>query len=88
MTKRDLANRMANKTGLTKVECEAAIIAYHETVVHTLKSDESIFLRGFGTYKPVLRAEKVARNISKDEFITIPAHREFTFKPSKFVKQL
>lgn len=42
-----------------------------------------VFLRGFGSFIIKKRAEKVARNISKNTTITIPAHSIPAFKPAK-----
>ncbi|MBQ5836195.1 MAG: HU family DNA-binding protein, partial [Alistipes sp.] len=41
------------------------------------------YLRGFGSFIIKTRAEKVARNISKNTTITIPAHNIPAFKPAK-----
>lgn len=43
----------------------------------------STFLRGFGSFIIKRRAEKTARNISKNTTIKIPAHNIPAFKPAK-----
>ena len=43
----------------------------------------NVYLRGFGSFIVKRRAEKVARNISKNTTITIPAHNIPAFKPAK-----
>jgi DNA-binding protein HU-beta len=40
-------------------------------------------LRGFGSFVVKERKQKVARNISKNVTITIPAHNIPSFKPAK-----
>ena len=42
-----------------------------------------VFLRGFGSFIIKHRAEKTARNISKNTTIIIPAHNIPAFKPAK-----
>ena len=50
---------------------------------------ENIYLRGFGTFLLKQRAEKAARNISKNATIVIPAHTVPAFKPSsEFVSKV
>jgi DNA-binding protein HU-beta len=58
-------------------------------VKESVTNNQSVFLRGFGTFKPKKRAEKTGRNISKNTTIIIPAHHIPAFKPAKvFVKQV
>jgi DNA-binding protein HU-beta len=42
-----------------------------------------VYLRGFGSFVVKKRAEKTARNISKNVTIKIPEHFIPSFKPSK-----
>ncbi|MDD2560297.1 MAG: HU family DNA-binding protein, partial [Bacteroidales bacterium] len=44
---------------------------------------ENVYLRGFGSFIVKKRAEKTARNISKNTTIIIPAHNIPSFKPTK-----
>lgn len=52
---------------------------------------ENVYLRGFGSFIVKKRAQKTARNISKNTTMIIPAHNIPAFKPSdeflKMVKQ-
>ncbi len=48
-----------------------------------LDKKENVYLRGFGSFIVKHRAEKTARNISKNTTITIPAHDFPSFKPAK-----
>lgn len=48
---------------------------------------ENVYLRGFGSFIVKQRAEKTARNISKNTTVIVPAHNIPAFKPAKeFVK--
>ena len=44
---------------------------------------QSVYLRGFGSFIVKKRAEKKARNISKNTTIVIPEHYIPSFRPSK-----
>jgi DNA-binding protein HU-beta len=45
-----------------------------------------VYLRGFGTFHLKRRAEKTARNISKNTTVIVPAHDIPAFKPSNEFK--
>ena len=49
----------------------------------SLAQNNNVYLRGFGSFIVKKRAKKVARNISKNTTITIPAHNIPAFKPAK-----
>lgn len=57
--------------------------AFMESIKDSLTSNKNVYLRGFGSFIVKRRAEKVARNISKNTTITIPAHNIPAFKPAK-----
>ena len=54
-----------------------------ETVKGSLAKGENVYLRGFGSFIVKKRAQKTARNISKNTTIIIPAHNIPAFKPAK-----
>ena len=63
--------------------------SFMECVKDSLANENSVYLRGFGSFIVKKRAEKVARNIREEVSITIPAHSIPAFKPSKsFVAQV
>ena len=43
-------------------------------IKESIKQNESVFLRGFGTFSIEKRKEKTGRNISKNTTIIIPEH--------------
>ena len=57
--------------------------AFMETVKDSVVAGNEVFLRGFGSFIIKKRAKKVARNISKNTTIVIPAHSVPAFKPAK-----
>ena len=83
MTKADIVSEIAKKTGVEKVQIQTIVEAFMEEVKDSLVKEENVYLRGFGSFIIKKRAEKVARNISKNTTITIPAHNIPAFKPAK-----
>jgi DNA-binding protein HU-beta len=89
MTKVEIVSKISEKTGIEKVTALAVVESFMVVVKESVINNQSVFLRGFGTFKPKKRAEKTGRNISKNTTIIIPAHHIPAFKPAKvFVKQV
>lgn len=89
MTKADIVNEVAKATGLEKQNVQRVVEAFMETVKASVAKDNSVYLRGFGSFTAKRRAQKTARNISKEKTIIIPAHYIPAFKPSKtFLNQV
>ncbi len=83
MTKADLVNEIAKSTGIGKEEVLNTLEAFMTCVKDSLANGENVYLRGFGSFIRKERAEKTARNISKNVTIKIPKHNIPAFKPSK-----
>lgn len=83
MTKADIVNEIAKNTGIDKASVLATVEAFMETIKDSLSKNENVYLRGFGSFVVKQRAEKTARNISKNTTIIIPAHNIPAFKPAK-----
>ena len=83
MTKADIVNQIAKSTGVEKIQVQAIVEAFMDSVKEAMVNGENVYLRGFGSFILKKRAMKVARNISKNTTITIPEHNIPAFKPSK-----
>ncbi|MBS7285273.1 MAG: HU family DNA-binding protein [Prevotella sp.] len=84
MTKADIINRIVGETGIAKKDVAATVEAFMEEVRNSLSErKEDVFLRGFGSFIVKRRAQKTARNISKNTTIVIEAHDFPAFKPAK-----
>lgn len=83
MTKADIVNDIAKSTGIEKAQVQQILEAFMECVKKSLSGNNNVYLRGFGSFIVKRRAQKVARNISKNTTITIPEHNVPAFKPSK-----
>ena len=83
MTKAEIVANIATKTGIEKVTVQHTVEAFMDAVKHSMISGDNVYLRGFGSFIVKKRAEKTARNISKNTTIIIPEHNIPAFKPAK-----
>jgi DNA-binding protein HU-beta len=83
MTKADIVNEISKNTGIEKTQVQKTVEAFMEGVKDSLSEGNNVYLRGFGSFIVKKRAEKTARNISKNETIIIPEHFIPAFKPAK-----
>jgi len=89
MTKADIVNEIAKNTGVDKTSVLATVESFMDVVKDSLANNENVYLRGFGSFIVKKRAQKTARNISKNTTIIIPEHNIPAFKPAKtFVAQV
>ena len=83
MTKAEMVREIADKTGIEKQVVMQLVEGMMESIRNSMINGEEVFLRGFGSFIIKRRAQKTARNISKNTTIVIPAHNIPAFKPSK-----
>jgi len=83
MTKAEIVTEIAGKTGIEKKDVLNTIEAFMEVVKESLTKEENVYLRGFGSFIVKKRAQKTARNISKNTTIIIPEPNIPAFKPAK-----
>ncbi|MBP3689361.1 MAG: integration host factor subunit beta [Bacteroidaceae bacterium] len=81
MTKQELVRAISAETGIDQTTAMTAVEAFMEVTKKTMAEGENIYLRGFGTFNLKKRAQKTARNISKQETIIVPEHYIPAFKP-------
>ena len=87
MTKADIVDVISSSVGLTKVETEDVVNGFMETVKDAMKRGENIELRGFGSFKVVKRAQRVARNPKTNEEVIVPEQYAPVLKMSKDFKE-
>lgn len=89
MTKADIVNEISRTTGIENAAVQTTVEAFMEAIKGSVIDGKNVYLRGFGSFVVKKRAEKTARNISKNVTIKIPEHFIPSFKPSKsFVNQV
>ena len=88
MTKADMIKALQEKAGLqTKAQTETVFDSLLDLVAGVLKSEGTIALQGFGSFKVVERAARKGRNPRTGEEIMIPAGKNVKFTPSKNLKE-
>lgn len=83
MTKAELVNTIVLETGINKKDVLAIVESLMAEVKNALEREEPVYLRGFGSFIIKHRAEKTARNITKNTTLIVPAHNIPAFKPAK-----
>ncbi|MDR2810331.1 MAG: integration host factor subunit beta [Tannerellaceae bacterium] len=83
MTKADIVREIAKSTGIDKQTVLNSVESFMELVKDSLAQGDNVYLRGFGSFIVKQRAQKTARNISKNTTIIIPEHNIPSFKPAK-----
>ena len=104
MTKAEIVAKIAEKTGVEKGSAQAVVESFMEVVMDSIKNKEAVYLRGFGSFKNIVREEKIGRErLTEDNpnekwadgtpkkgfKVVIPEHSVPSFKPAKtFIKYL
>ena len=83
MTKIEIVREIASKTGLPTKDVVVVVESLMNTIKTSMENGEEVFLRGFGSFIIKRRAEKTARNISKNITVIVPAHDIPAFRPAK-----
>ena len=86
MNKTELVAAMAEKSGLSKKDAEAALAAFTATVADALKAGDKIQLVGFGTFEVSERAARTGRNPQTGAEMVIAASKAPKFKAGKALK--
>ncbi len=89
MNKAELVASMAEKSGLTKKDAEAALNGFMRSIEETLATGEKVQLVGFGTFEVRDRKAREGRNPrNPEEVIQIPASKAPVFKAGKALKEI
>ncbi len=88
MNKSELISAVAEKSGLSKKDAEAAITATLDVISETLAEGEEIRLVGFGTFEVKKREARMGLNPKTKEPVPIAATKVPAFKPGKALKDI
>jgi DNA-binding protein HU-beta len=83
VTKADIVDRIAEGTGLTKIETKAVVEGFMSVVSQAMEEGNRVELRGFGVFEVQHRAPRVGRNPQTNERVEIEARHEPVFRPSQ-----
>ena len=81
MTKAEIVKEVSKSTGIEATTVMAVVEGFMAAVKNSLSKDNNVYLRGFGTFEVKTRAQKTARNITRNTTVIIPEHKVPTFKP-------
>jgi DNA-binding protein HU-beta len=83
MNKAELIEQISKDAGLSKTQANAALAAFTDSVVSTLKKGDTVTLVGFGTFSVSQRAARNGRNPQTGASIKIKARKVPKFKAGK-----
>lgn len=86
MNKADLANKVHDILGGTKVQAEQVVEMIIDTIVDTLKKGEEVSVAGLGIFSTKMRPARQGRNPRTGESIQVPAMRTPKFRAAKALK--
>ncbi|MFQ5541054.1 MAG: HU family DNA-binding protein [Candidatus Paceibacteria bacterium] len=87
MNKADLANKVHDMLGGTKVQSEAVVEAIVDEIVNALKSGDEVSIAGLGIFSTKMRPARMGRNPRTGESIQVPAMRVPKFRAAKALKE-
>ena len=87
MTKADIVEEIASKTGLTRKETAEVVADFIAAVKGALKEGKHIEIRGFGTFRVAVRKPRAARNPRTGEIVPLPERKVPIFKVSRELKE-
>jgi DNA-binding protein HU-beta len=87
MTKNELAERIAQRTGLAANQGRQVVEAAIEAISDELAAGGEVALAGFGKFSVSHRAARQGRNPSTGETINIAASKAAKFSPASALKK-
>ncbi len=88
MIRSDLAEKLALKMNISKLEADRLILAFCEAIEANLKVDGKVAIQGFGSFVLKEYNPRVGKKPVTGEEIAIPARKKPAFRPSKELLRL
>jgi len=88
LTKAELIDEVAERTGVSKKETTWIIDAMFGAIAAKLKKHEKVQISGFGTFEPRKRKARVGRNPRTQEEIKVAASWSLGFRPGKQLRSI
>ena len=83
VTKSEFVRRMAEKSGIKKVEAERAAELFIGTLIDCLRENGCVKFSRFGKFEVKTMKEKEARNPNTGESCIVPEHKKVKFCSSE-----
>lgn len=87
MTKKDLALKIAEETGVKQVIARRVVQKVFDTILEALAQGKHIEIRNFGVFKVKTRKPRIGRNPRTNIPVPIPERKTVVFKPGLEMKQ-
>ena len=87
MNKQELAAKISEAKGITKVEATRVVDAVFETIVEELKAGEMVKIPGFGNFVVKTRKARTALIPLTNKKVIVPSYKTVGFKPAKSFKE-
>ncbi|MBK8098901.1 MAG: integration host factor subunit beta [Planctomycetes bacterium] len=87
VTKKELVNRIAGTTGVTKVICKQIIQSFLDAITDELAEGNRLEFREFGVFETRERAARRAQNPRTLEKVDVPAKRIVKFKVGRMMRK-
>lgn len=87
VTKKELVNRIAEKTGVTKVVAKDIIQSFLDSIISELSAGNRLEFREFGVFETKERAARRAQNPRTLEKVDVPSKRIVKFKVGRLMRK-
>ncbi len=86
-TKREIAERVAQQSGLAQVEVKQVIQMLFDEIVKEVCAGNRLEFRDFGVFEVVVRKPRTGRNPRTGQKVAVPPKTVVTFKMGKVMKE-
>jgi DNA-binding protein HU-beta/integration host factor subunit beta len=87
VTKKDLVEQIADRTGLTQVDTKIVVESFLDAVSNTLQAGNNIEIRRFGRFKIKKKRARAARNPRTNEYIQVGEGVKPIFEASRELRK-
>jgi len=87
ITKKELIDRIAERTQAKRVTVKSVIQAFLDEITRELGENNRLEFRDFGVFETRTRAARVAQNPKTLERVDVPAKRTVKFKMGRLMRQ-
>ena len=87
VTKKELVNRIAERTGVTKVVAKDIIQSFLDAIIDELAAGNRLEFREFGVFETKERAARRAQNPRTLEKVDVPAKHIVKFKVGRLMRK-
>jgi len=87
VTKKELIDRIAERTQAKRVTVKQIVQAFLEEIIRELSANNRLEFRDFGVFETRTRAARIAQNPKTLERVEVPAKRTVKFKMGRLMKE-